>query len=662
MLMRSIVEDKHIYTPSEWIMPTELPDLTHETEVSIDTETFDPGLRANKGPGFFKCDQYDNNTGYICGISAAWRNEKVYIPLRHASRNYFNRALVGQWLKSLVAQNHTRFIFHNFQYDWGWIQAMFDIPPPALIDDTMAMASIIDENRFSFDLDSLCEWQKVPGKKKLNVSKNELYKLPPEMVGDYAEQDAISTLELYYKLLPILEEENLNAAYQVERELMPITLRMKQKGIRVSTLRAKEIMKSVEEQNYKDSEIMANLLEEEGIKIQRNTQQDFFGRTLPPPISLKDIRSSRWVKKKFEQLDIRIEEFTAKKNPKFDKSVMTGHRHWFPRMVQKIKHQADLADKFLQKFIVAYAHNGRVHPTINQFKSETGGAKSHRFSYSDPPLQQMPSRDDAWAPLVRSCFLPEEGEFWCSIDYRQQEYRLIVFVAELLRARGAKKAADRYRNDPSTDFHNYVAQITRLERPRAKDTNFAKAYGAGIRKFALMTGMDEDEARDVYNQYDAELPFVREASDRYMNYAAKHGYIKLIDGARNHFNLFEPIEYRDFTEPGVPYACPYDEAIRRTRNPNHSWYGQPIKRAHVHKAFNRMIQGSAARQTKKAMLDLVKAGYQPVLQLHDELCFSLTDMKQAKECARIMEEAMPVITIPMLTDVKCGPNWGQLKK
>jgi DNA polymerase I-like protein with 3'-5' exonuclease and polymerase domains len=75
-----------------------------------------------------------------------------------------------------------------------------------------------------------------------------------------------------------------------------------------------------------------------------------------------------------------------------------------------------------------------------------------------------------------------------------------------------------------------------------------------------------------------------------------------------------------------------------------------------------MIQGSAARQTKKAMVDLVKAGFQPVLQLHDELCFSLNSEAQARECAKIMEEAMPIITIPMLTDVKLGPNWGQLKK
>jgi DNA polymerase I-like protein with 3'-5' exonuclease and polymerase domains len=215
-----------------------------------------------------------------------------------------------------------------------------------------------------------------------------------------------------------------------------------------------------------------------------------------------------------------------------------------------------------------------------------------------------------------------------------------------------------------------VADITRLERRRAKDTNFAKAYGAGIAKFALMTGLDEEEAREVYYQYDEELPFVREASDRYSRYAANHGFIKLIDGARNHFNLWEPAtrdysreqEYKNRNPEIDTSPCLENEYEKRKNNKDHPWYGEQKKRAYTHKAFNRMIQGSAARQTKKAMVDLVKAGYQPVLQLHDELCFSLDNEKQARECAKIMEEAMPIVTIPMLTDVKLGPSWGQLKK
>jgi len=349
---------------------------------------------------------------------------------------------------------------------------------------------------------------------------------------------------------------------------------------------------------------------------------------------------------------------------------MEKHEHWFPRAVYQIKHKYDLASKFLVKFILNYAHKGRVYPSINQFRNETGGARSHRFSYADPPLQQTPSRDDEWAPLIRSCFIPEEGEEWGSIDYRQQEYRLIVFVAEERGCRGAKIAADRYRNDPSTDFHDYVAEITRLKRRRAKDVNFAKSYGAGVKKFMLMTGMDENEAKAVMSQYDRELPFVKEVGDWYMRFAAQNGYIEMLDGARNHFNMWEPV-YRDFAKEyeykqrnsGLSvYPCEIEEANTRKRNPDHPWYGERLKRAFTHKAFNRMIQGTAARQIKKAMVLIDKAGYTILLQIHDELGFSFANPAHAQACAKIMEEAMPIITIPMLTDVKLGKSWGDLKK
>jgi DNA polymerase I-like protein with 3'-5' exonuclease and polymerase domains len=655
---------------SSWKVPTELPDLSQEQEVAIDTETCDPSLRENRGPGFFKCDKNAISTGFICGISAAWRDQKIYVPLRHDRKTYLDRDLVGRWLKSIAAQNHTRFIFHNFQYDWGWIQAIFDIPPPVLIDDTQAMASMINENLPSFTLDELCRWQGLPGKDerllkeyascykvKEKEIKQFMHEYPAEYVGPYAEQDAVSSLQLAQKLRPLLTEENLDAAYQIERDLMPITLKMKQRGIRVNKHKAEQTAKAIEE---RCNDMLYDLSKSTGDKI-----------------TVKEIRSNHWLRDQFDKRDLvyprtmPTEQYTEGQ-ASFEKGFMANHQHWFPRAVHKIKSLTDVAEKFLRNFIVDYTHKGRVFPTVNQFRHEGGGARSHRFSYSDPPLQQTPSpdRDEETAPLVRSCFEAEEDEQWCSIDYRQQEYRLIVFVAELVRKRGASRAAEMYRNDPNTDFHTYVMNITRLPRPRAKDVNFAKSYGAGIKKFALMTGMSEEEAKETMDQYDSELPFVREAASHYSRYATNNGYIKLIDGARNHFNLWEPA-YRDFAREWEfkqkdrsidTLPCSEEEIDRRKNDPKHPWYGEKMKRAYTHKAFNRMIQGSAARQTKKAMVEVYKAGFQPLLQVHDELCFSIKNKEEARACAKIMEECCPVITIPMLTDIKIGPNWGQLKK
>jgi DNA polymerase I-like protein with 3'-5' exonuclease and polymerase domains len=187
-----------------------------------------------------------------------------------------------------------------------------------------------------------------------------------------------------------------------------------------------------------------------------------------------------------------------------------------------------------------------------------------------------------------------------------------------------------------------------------------------------MTGLDETEAAATLDQYNEHLPFVRQAYNEYMWLAGRQGYIELVDGARSHFNLFEPTQFRNFDiswyKERYPdkvietYSCPEEEAKLRVEDPEHPWYNQPLRRSFAHKAFNRMIQGSAARQIKKATVDIYRAGFMPLLQVHDELCFSLTNPAHAKVCADIMEQAIPSITIPMLTDIKLGKSWGNLMK
>lgn len=655
-----------LFTPqSSWVPPSELPDLSNVPELALDVETRDDKLAHKKGPGFYQFNRADVSTGFITGISAAWGNQSIYIPVRHRDTICFDFELVQRWLKSLARQQHTRFIFHNFQYDWGWIQAVFNIPPPEVLDDTGAMAAMVDENQPSFKLEDLCTWQGLPGKDEtlLNEAlqiysckgKEDLWRLPGKYVGPYAEQDAVSTFHLAKKLRALLVAENLEEAYKTECELLPVTLSMKQRGIRVDVERTTQLHDVIKDRCKEELTQLSSAL---GTKVE-----------------IKDIRRSAWLKEQFEKIGLAYPrtaptESYAEGQASFEKNFMANHEHWFPRAVYQIKHKYELADKFLKKFILDYHHKGRVYPSVNQFRSEEGGTRSHRFSYSDPALQQMPSRDDEYAPLIRSCFLPEEEEEWGSIDYRQQEYRLIVFVAELKGCKGAKQAADQYRSNPDTDYHDWVAQITHLQRKRAKDVNFAKSYGAGVKKFALMTGMGLEEAERTMKQYDERLPFVKDVAYEYTKFASENGYIEMLDGARNHFNLWEPI-YRDYAKEfeykkkysGLAvYPCYAAEGRARREDPQHPWYGERFKRAFTHKALNRMIQGTAARQIKRAMVDISKAGYPILLQIHDELGFSFARREDGRICAKIMEEAMPIITIPMLTDLKFGKSWGDLKK
>ena len=158
---------------------------------------------------------------------------------------------------------------------------------------------------------------------------------------------------------------------------------------------------------------------------------------------------------------------TEKGNPSFTAGTtgwMHKHEHWLPRLIVKADKAHNAATKFLETYILGHAVNGRIHAEIHPHRSDDGGTRSLRFSYSHPPLQQMTAHDEELAPLIRGVFLPEEGEVWAKPDIRQQEFRFIVHYAIKHGLRKAKEAAERYRTDPDTDF---PPARFRLDRTRA---------------------------------------------------------------------------------------------------------------------------------------------------------------------------------------------------
>jgi DNA polymerase I-like protein with 3'-5' exonuclease and polymerase domains len=394
-------------------------------------------------------------------------------------------------------------------------------------------------------------------------------------------------------------------------------------------------------------------------------------------VSINEIRERSWLIRICDMHGIdeyKKEDETGKEDAEFSKSWMRASKHPLVRAIAEAKQCHEAATKFVQNYLLKFCYRGRIHASINQFLSEDGGTRSHRFSYSEPPLQQMPSRPDSvegWdvteeiARELRQSFEPEEGELWFAPDYSQQEYRLIVHYAYILGCPKANEAVEKYLNDPNTDFHNLVVEMTGLTRRRAKDVNFAKAYGAGVRKFAAMTGMDFEEAERVMNQYDGEMPFVLKLNEICEREAQRKGYIKLIDGARSHFDEWEcwltKHERESGWRSGKPMApCRIEEARRRQQDERHPWHGKRLKRSDTRKAMNRLIQGSAARQVKKAMLACWREGYVPMIQMHDELGFSLTNEKEGKIIGQIMRDVIK-ISVPMRVDEEYGETWGTAK-
>lgn len=626
---------------SKWVAPQSLPDLRGQQYVAVDIETRDKGLQDDLGPGWVWL------SGHICGVAVAWGEDKqLYFPIRHPETPCFDSQSFKRWLRDLFKQEETRFIFHNAGYDLGWLTTEFDSGMPAKIEDTAAMAAIVDENRFSYALDALCKDYGLPGKDeqllkeaisvyRLKDVKAEMWKLPAKYVGPYAEQDARATLNLYHVLKELILVDGTGRAYRLETELIPMIMEMRRRGIRVDTSRAEE---AVELFARKRDEVLAEI-----------------SRGIGGATTMESIRSPDWLVKSFDAEQIPYPT-TAKGNPSFTADWMATSEHWLPKLITRAKKLEDASSKFFSNYILEFTKKGRVHPSIHQFRSEGGGTRSHRFSYSAPPLQQAPSRDGEFAPIFRGVFLPEAGEVWCALDYSQQEYRLIVHYAETMRLTRAADAGDSYRNNPNTDFHSLVAEMSGLTRKRAKDTNFAKAYGAGVGQFAIMAGMTEEEAAAVMKQYDERLPFVKELAYRCQEMAERNGYIIMIDGAKSHFDFWEA---RDRNIHGTPVS----KSVARSKvsDKNDPWFQKVIRRAYCHKACNRLIQGSAARMTKIAMRNCWNEGLVPLLSVHDELDFSFTNKEDADRAQQIMIDAVK-LTVPVKVDAEFGVSWGDSMK
>ena len=199
--------------------------------------------------------------------------------------------------------------------------------------------------------------------------------------------------------------------------------------------------------------------------------------------------------------------------------------------------------------------------------------------------------------------------------------------------------------------------MTGLDRDMAKAVNFAKIYGAGVKKFAEMIGKPLSEAQAIYAQYDIRLPFVWQLSRDVQDEAVRLGYTVLYDGARRHWDHWEA-RYVPYAKGAGP--CSHEEAVRRRQDPNHPWFYCPLQRSGTYTALNAQIQGDAARHTKLWMRACWREGIVPLLQMHDGLELSVTTREQGELVAKLGCEAVQ-LEVPMRVDLKFGKSWGDAK-
>lgn len=615
---------------TDWNIPTEFPDLTGYKEVAVDLETKDPNL-TTLGPG------WATNNGHIIGIAVAAGEYKGYFPMRHENGHNMDPRITLKWIKKQLSVPEMDVIMHNATYDAGWLRAE-GVEIKGRIIDTMVTGALVDENRWSFGLDAMArDYAGVRKNEQLLKAaaadfgvnpKSEMYKLPPKFVGGYAEQDAVATLKLWTALKVHLDKEELWDVWNMETGLIRCILDMRTKGVRVDLDRADQNKKALQKQ----SKLLRGMLEKEaGMEV--------------------DIWASASIQKMFDKLKMEYPR-TEKGAPSFTKSFLNEHPERVAQILVKLR-EFDKADSTFIDSILRHEHNGRIHTELHSTRRDSGGTVTGRFSSSNPNLQQLPARDPDIKRYIRGIFIPEEGQKWGSFDYSSQEPRLLVHFASLVPSAIRNPIVDQIVSEFNTgdvDLHQMVADLANITRKQAKTVNLGIMYGMGVAKLADQLGISKEAAKDLIGRHHTKVPFVKGLADLATKQGDKNGQIRTLMGRRCRFHLWEPVTF------GIGKPLPYDEAVKEYGGPG----GRGIRRAFTYKALNKLIQGSAADQTKKAMLDCYNEGLTPMLTVHDELCFSIESDEQASKIKEIMETGMP-LAIPSKIDVDIKDHWGEIE-
>ena len=604
-------------------MPDGLKDLIGYKEIAIDLETNDPGL-ITSGSGSVV------GRGHIAGIAVAVEGWSGYYPIQHENGGNIDKKLVFGWLQEILNQENTTFIFHNAMYDVCWLRAAGLIIKGKIV-DTMIAASLVNENRFKFDLNSLAKEYVGIGKdenvlriaaKDFGVDpKAEMWRMPAMYVGEYAERDAEVTLKLWQRLSIELHNEELMDIFNLETKLFPCLVDMRFKGVRVDLEHAAKLKKNL---IIREDKILKNIKDLVGFDI--------------------EINAARSIAKGFDKLKLPYDRTEKSNEPSFTKNFLQNHPHPLPKAIADAREINKARTTFIDS-ITKHSSKGRIHADINQIRSDQGGTVTGRFSMSNPNLQQIPARHPELGPMIRSIFIPEEKCKWGTFDYSQQEPRILVHYAKLQNLEGVDEIVDAY-NEGDADFHQVVADMAGIERKQAKTINLGLMYGMGKNKLMSELGLQKEAAEKLIKQYHAKAPFVKQLMDNVTRKAENRGKIRTLGGRACHFNFWTPTQFGVFT------PLPLEQARKE--------YDEPLKRAFTYKALNKLIQGSAADMTKKSMVALYENGIIPHIQIHDEVDISIESPEQAEKIIEIMESAV-TLKVPNKVDYESGKNWGEIK-
>lgn len=644
-----------------WLPPTTLPDLSGARVISLDCETWDPELTdytaddgtkvKGKGPGWAR------GRGHIVGISVgADGGGRWYFPIRHEVEAEYNMdaEAVLAWARVELGRPHQPKVGANLLYDVGWLRQegvtvrgpLFDVQYAEALLDERAHVNLetlgqkyLGEGK---DSSQLYNWQsRAYGGPANDKQRRNIYRTSPRLVGPYAESDADLPLRVVEPQWSAMAREGLIDLFYMECKLIYLLVDMRFAGVRVDVPKAERLH---EDLTTRAAAARVALDALAGMAVDVNTPE-----TLARAFDAASVKYPR----------------TPKGAPSFRKDWLEQLEHPLGDAIRNVRKLEKLAGTFVKGYILDANIAGMVYGQFHNMRGDASGTRSGRFSSSAPNLQNLPSRDEELAPLVRGLFVPDVGhKQWRRYDYSQIEYRFLIHFAV---GKGAEEARRHFNANPETDYHDMTLDMVapyagwnldlpgerKARRKPIKNINFGLIYGMGVPKLSRSLGMSPKDGKKLFKSYFDAVPFAKHTMEAAIEEAQSTGVVRTILNRASRFDLWAPCGYDD-ERPALPYA----DALRI--------YGASIERAYSHKALNRKLQGSAADMMKLAMMKCYDDGIfdatgVPRLTVHDELDFSdpgtaLAD-EAFKEMQHILETCMP-LRIPVKADAEVGPDWG----
>ena len=561
----------------------------------------------------------------IVGISLAIKEgEGFYIPIGHLTGTNLPLGQVISALQVPLTDPHIPKVAHNAKYDYI-ILARHGLIVSPITFDTMIAEFVVDPSSRNLGLknlafarlgDEMTHIEELIGKGRKQISMAEV---AIEGAAPYAAADAETTL----RLLPLLQAEvkRVNAEKlmaEVEMPLIPVLAEMEMAGVLIDLPFFKKLS---EELTGRMADIEKQVYESVGKPFNINSTQQlsdvlFNGLRLEPPDRGRKTASGHY------STSGDVLDALSGKHPVVDWVI--EHRE-----LSKLK------STYVDALPAAVdSKTGRVHTSYSQTGAVTG-----RLSSSNPNLQNIPIRTEE-GRRVRNGFIAAKGNRLLSVDYSQIELRIVAHMAQDQAMLDAFHAGQDIHATTAAAIYNIpLEQVTKEMRRHAKAINFGLIYGMSAFGLTRSTELTLAEADEFVRAYFTQFPGIKKYLDGIRKQAAQDGYVETLLGRRRYFPALQ------------------------------SKINMAMKNREEREAINAPIQGTAADIMKIAMLHipaaLKNAGLhaQMLLQVHDELVLEVPKEeleKTARLVQAVMGSAYP-LDIPLLTEARSGPNWGEMK-